>query len=168
VRGIRIWLDYPEVRRVQPAVIYVASQGYGRGGPLGEAPAFGPLASAFAGATWLWNHPDVSYPGGSSLNHPDHIASKLGVVAVLADRRTPLHRPRGARDAPCCRSETRVPLIAAVAEKVHSVPEVVRARDNVYPRGTRRTGGASRMASVPPHGPVRLRHVRGRGRPDVR
>jgi benzylsuccinate CoA-transferase BbsF subunit len=82
---VRAWgLDYPEVRRVRPAVIYVASQGYGRGGPLGEAPAFGPLATAFAGATWLWNHPDVSYPCGSSLNHPDHIAGKLGAVAVLA------------------------------------------------------------------------------------
>ena len=82
---VRAWgLDYPDVRRVHPAVIYVASQGYGRGGPLGEAPAFGPLATAFAGATWLWNHPDVSYPCGSSLNHPDHIAGKLGAVAVLA------------------------------------------------------------------------------------
>jgi crotonobetainyl-CoA:carnitine CoA-transferase CaiB-like acyl-CoA transferase len=82
---VRAWgLDYPDVQRVHPGVIYVASQGYGRGGPLGEAPAFGPLASAFAGATWLWNHPDASYPAGSSLNHPDHIASKLGAVAVLA------------------------------------------------------------------------------------
>src|SRR5439155_50854 len=35
-------------------------------------------------ANWLWNHPDAPYPAGSSLNHPDHIASKLGVVAVLA------------------------------------------------------------------------------------
>ena len=77
-------LDYPDVRRVQPAIVYVASQGYGRGGPLGEAPAFGPIAAAFAGATWLWNHPDAPYPAGSSLNHPDHIASKLGAVAVLA------------------------------------------------------------------------------------
>ena len=82
---VQAWgLDYPDVRRVHPPVIYVASQGYGRGGPLGQAPAFGPLATAFAGATWLWNHPDVPYPGGSSLNHPDHIAGKLGAVAVLA------------------------------------------------------------------------------------
>src|SRR5207249_5154984 len=51
---------------------------------LGEVPAFGPLNSAFAGANWLWNHPDAPYPAGSSLNHPDHIASKLAVVAVLA------------------------------------------------------------------------------------
>ena len=32
--------------------------------PLGETSAFGPLNSAFAGVTWLWNHPDAPYPGG--------------------------------------------------------------------------------------------------------
>jgi benzylsuccinate CoA-transferase BbsF subunit len=65
-------------------VIYLASQGFGRGGPLGEASAYGPLNSAFAGVTWLWNHPEPQYPAGSSLNHPDHIAAKLAAVAVLA------------------------------------------------------------------------------------
>jgi len=77
-------LDYEHVRRVRPDVIYIASQGFGRGGPLGEAQAFGPLNSSFAGVNWLWNHPDPPYPAGVSLNHPDHIASKLAAVAVLA------------------------------------------------------------------------------------
>jgi crotonobetainyl-CoA:carnitine CoA-transferase CaiB-like acyl-CoA transferase len=77
-------LDYEDVRRVCPEVIYVASQGFGRGGPLGEVSAYGPLNSAFAGVTWLWNHPDAPYPAGASLNHPDHVAAKLAAVAVLA------------------------------------------------------------------------------------
>jgi crotonobetainyl-CoA:carnitine CoA-transferase CaiB-like acyl-CoA transferase len=77
-------LDYEDVRARRPDVVYLTSQGYGRGGPLGELPAFGPLNFAFAGGTWLWNHADAPYPAGSSLNHPDHVASKLGVVAVLA------------------------------------------------------------------------------------
>jgi crotonobetainyl-CoA:carnitine CoA-transferase CaiB-like acyl-CoA transferase len=82
---VRNWgLDYEHVRRVRPDVIYVASQGFGRGGPLGEAPSFGPLNSSFAGCNWLWNHPEAPYPAGSALNHPDHIASKLAAVGVLA------------------------------------------------------------------------------------
>jgi len=82
---VRKWgLDYEDVRRLRADVVYVASQGFGRGGPLGEASAYGPLNSAFAGVTWLWNHPDAPYPAGSSLNHPDHIAAKLTAVAVLA------------------------------------------------------------------------------------
>ena len=80
----RLGLGYAAVREVRPDVIYVSSQGYGRGGPFGRAPAYGPLAAAFAGATWLWNHPDAPYPAGSSLEHPDHLAGKLASVAVLA------------------------------------------------------------------------------------
>jgi crotonobetainyl-CoA:carnitine CoA-transferase CaiB-like acyl-CoA transferase len=82
---VRAWgLDYEDVRRLRPDIIYIASQGYGRGGPLGEVSAYGPLNSAFAGVTWLWNHPDAPYPAGSALNHPDHVAAKLSAVAVLA------------------------------------------------------------------------------------
>jgi benzylsuccinate CoA-transferase BbsF subunit len=65
-------------------VIYIATQGFGRGGPLGEASAFGPLNSTFAGFNWLWNHPEAPYPAGVALNHPDHVASRMAGVAVLA------------------------------------------------------------------------------------
>jgi benzylsuccinate CoA-transferase BbsF subunit len=80
----RCGLDYPQVRALRRDVIYYASQAFGRGGPLGEASAYGPLNSAFAGLTWLWNHPDAPYPAGTSLNHPDHIAAKLAACAILA------------------------------------------------------------------------------------
>ena len=77
-------LDYADVRALRPDIIYYASQAFGRGGPLGEASAYGPLNSAFAGVTWLWNHPDPPYPAGCALNHPDHIAAKLAAAAILA------------------------------------------------------------------------------------
>jgi benzylsuccinate CoA-transferase BbsF subunit len=47
-------------------------------------PAFGPLNASYCGVQWLWNPPDAPYPAGTSLNHPDHVASKLAAVAVLA------------------------------------------------------------------------------------
>jgi len=65
-------------------VIYVTSQGYGRGGPLGRVSAYGPLNSTFIGANLLWNHPDAPYPAGSSLNHPDHVVAKMSAASVLA------------------------------------------------------------------------------------
>jgi crotonobetainyl-CoA:carnitine CoA-transferase CaiB-like acyl-CoA transferase len=77
-------LDYERVRARNPGVVYVSSQGYGRGGPLGEMQSFGPLNSAFAGVHFLWNHADAPYPAGTSLAHPDHIAGKMTAVAVLA------------------------------------------------------------------------------------
>lgn len=77
-------LGYERMREVRPDLIYASSQGYGRGGPLGEMPAYGPLNSGFTGVHLLWNHPDAPYPCGTSLNHPDHIAGKLLAAAVLA------------------------------------------------------------------------------------
>ena len=79
----RLGLDYDDITAVNPSVVYVASQGYGRGGPMGEMKAFGPLNSSFAGVHMLWSHPDGPYPCGTSLNHPDHIASKMLTVGVL-------------------------------------------------------------------------------------
>ena len=67
-------LGYDAVRALNPRVVYASSQGYGRGGPLGEMPAYGPLNSGFSGVHMLWNHPDAPYPCGTSMNHPDHIA----------------------------------------------------------------------------------------------
>jgi crotonobetainyl-CoA:carnitine CoA-transferase CaiB-like acyl-CoA transferase len=77
-------LDYETVRRVRPDVIYLTSSGFGGTGPLAMAPSFGPLNASFAGVNWLWNFPDAPYPAGASLNHPDHVASKLATLAVLA------------------------------------------------------------------------------------
>jgi len=80
----RFGLDYENVRRMRSDVVYLSSQGFGKGGPLGDAPSFGPLNAAFSGAAFLWNHPDAPYPAGSSLEHPDHVAGQLAVIAVLA------------------------------------------------------------------------------------
>jgi benzylsuccinate CoA-transferase BbsF subunit len=77
-------IDYATVSARRPDVIYLSSQGYGATGPLAEAPAFGPLNASYCGVQWLWNHPASRYPAGTSLNHPDHIASKLAAVGVLA------------------------------------------------------------------------------------
>ena len=80
----KLGLDHDDLRAEKPELIYVASQGYGRGGPMGDKKAYGPLNAAFAGIHLLWSHPDGPYPSGTALNHPDHIAGKLLATAVLA------------------------------------------------------------------------------------
>ncbi len=80
----KLGLGWDDMSRLRPDLVYVCSQGYGRGGPMGKMPAYGPLNASFAGAHWLWNHADVLFPCGTTLNHPDHIAGKLLAVAVLA------------------------------------------------------------------------------------
>ena len=80
----KLGLDYDDLVDDNPGLVYVASQGYGRGGPMGEMKAWGPLNACFSGVQLLWSHPDGPYPCGTSLNHPDHIAGKLLATAVLA------------------------------------------------------------------------------------
>ena len=77
-------LDYERVRALKPDIIYISSQGFGRGGPYENYSSFGPNLPAVAGIIYLWNHPDNTSPVGGSLNHPDHIAGKQAAVAVLA------------------------------------------------------------------------------------
>ncbi len=86
----RLGLGPAAIRELNPRVVYASSQGFGRGGPLGMAPAWGQLNSCFTGAHHSWNLPDAPYPCGTSLNHPDHIAGKWLAALVVAalDRRT--------------------------------------------------------------------------------
>ena len=81
----KLGLDYDDLVADNPGLIYVASQGYGRGGPMGEMKAWGPLQLVLRRCPRPVEPPgDGPYPCGTSLNHPDHIAGKLLATAVLA------------------------------------------------------------------------------------
>ncbi|OAI40832.1 hypothetical protein AYO38_04945 [bacterium SCGC AG-212-C10] len=81
---MRKWgLDYESVRALRPDVIYLSSQGLGDG-PYGDYQTYGPNLQTFSGVTSQWAHPDDLFPVGSTLNHPDHVAGKQALVAVLA------------------------------------------------------------------------------------
>lgn len=77
-------LDYENVRKLNPQIIYVSSQGFGGGGPYSDYQAYGPMLSAASGLLSIWAQPDDPYPVGSNSPLPDHMASKYAVVAALA------------------------------------------------------------------------------------
>ncbi len=77
-------LDYEGVREFKPDIVYVSANGFGRGGPSEDFAAFGPNLAPHFGLTYLWGHPDDEFPIGAGINHPDHIAGKQGLMAVLA------------------------------------------------------------------------------------
>ncbi len=77
-------LDYEDVRQINPNIIYISSQGFGRGGPYSNYQAYGPMLSGASGMLSLWAHPDDPYPVGSNAPIPDHIASKYVVIAAIA------------------------------------------------------------------------------------
>jgi crotonobetainyl-CoA:carnitine CoA-transferase CaiB-like acyl-CoA transferase len=77
-------LDYDSVRKLNPQIIYVSSQGFGGGGPYSDYQAYGPMLSSTSGVLSIWAQPDDPYPVGSNAPHPDFIASKHVVIAAIA------------------------------------------------------------------------------------
>jgi len=76
-------LDYENIRKVNPEIIYISSQGFGGGGPHSDYPAYGPMLSSASGMLSMWKHPQDPYPVGSNSPLPDHMASKQVVIAIL-------------------------------------------------------------------------------------
>ncbi len=76
--------DYESVRRINPSIIYLSSQGFGIGGPYSNYQAYGPMISGASGMLSLWAQPDDPYPVGSNSPIPDHMASKYLVMAAIA------------------------------------------------------------------------------------
>jgi crotonobetainyl-CoA:carnitine CoA-transferase CaiB-like acyl-CoA transferase len=77
-------LDYESVRKVKPDIVYLSTQGWGGGGPYSGFTSYGPHAPSAGGLLYMWNYFDVDHPGGVALNHPDHIAAKLGLIPLIA------------------------------------------------------------------------------------
>jgi benzylsuccinate CoA-transferase BbsF subunit len=77
-------LGYAKIREANPRIIYISSQGFGRGGPDEHNPTFGPNLVASFGLQSLWSHPSERIGVGATINHPDHLAGKVGLVAVMA------------------------------------------------------------------------------------
>lgn len=75
-------LDFAGARALRPGIAYLRSQGLGTG-PYDGYQTYGPNLQTFAGVTHQWAHPDDPYPVGTTLNHPDHIAGKQSLVALI-------------------------------------------------------------------------------------
>ncbi len=76
--------DYESVRKINPEIIYVSSQGFGQGGPYSDYQAYGPMLSGASGMLSVWSHPDDPFPVGSNAPIPDHMASKYLVMAAIS------------------------------------------------------------------------------------
>jgi len=76
--------DYESVRKLKPDIVYISSQGFGRGGPHADYPAYGPMLASASGMLSLWKQPEDPFPAGSNSPLPDFMASKFAVIAILA------------------------------------------------------------------------------------
>ncbi|MEU7740871.1 CoA transferase [Nonomuraea sp. NPDC049158] len=78
-------LGYDVISELNPGVIMADSSALGPTGPWSRRMGYGPLVRASAGLTGLWRDTEVEagFCDGITI-YPDHIAARVGAVAVLA------------------------------------------------------------------------------------
>ncbi len=79
----RLGLDYDSVKKINPEIIYISSQGFGKGGPYSAHKGYGPTLCAASGLISLWAQPDDEFGCGGTFPHPDNAVSWQGTLAVL-------------------------------------------------------------------------------------
>ncbi|MCW2541825.1 MAG: hypothetical protein JWN95_3550 [Frankiales bacterium] len=78
-------LGYRELVQRNPGIVMADSSAFGPTGPWSRRMGYGPLVRASCGLTDLWRYPDIagSFSDASTI-FPDHVAARVGAVAVLA------------------------------------------------------------------------------------
>lgn len=84
----RLGVDYDTLRALNPRLIYCEISGYGREGPMGEAPGYDVMLQAFSGMISTMGEPDGNYARASfspvDIGTGMHALS--GVLAALLER----------------------------------------------------------------------------------
>ena len=86
-RGVleKLGLAADELRQLNPGLIIVSSQLFGRAGGWSDWRGFGPSARGAGGLSGLWRYPDdeTGFADSTSV-FPDHFVGRLGALAALA------------------------------------------------------------------------------------
>lgn len=79
---IRLGLDYPTLKEINPTLIMVCASGYGATGPDRDALAYGTVLESYSGLSLL-----IGYKGGSPMGCDipisDHLSACLSALAVI-------------------------------------------------------------------------------------
>lgn len=86
----RLGLDYAEVSRRNPRIIYASTSGFGQDGPYSDRPALDPSVQALSGLVSITGHPDgpparVGYSIGDMAGG---IFTTVGILGALVERQT--------------------------------------------------------------------------------
>lgn len=78
-------LDAGTLAAVNPALIIADSSAFGSSGPWSARMGYGPLVRAVTGMTLAWRYPgDPESFADSVTIYPDHVAGRVGAIAVIA------------------------------------------------------------------------------------
>ena len=82
-RVLESWgLDYEEMCRLRPDVVYLSCSGFGHSGPLRDYSTWGPTSQALSGLTLMSGLPGHP-PAGFGYSYMDHTAGYYAAMAIL-------------------------------------------------------------------------------------
>ncbi|GLX02672.1 CoA transferase [Microtetraspora sp. NBRC 16547] len=128
----RFGIDLAELRRANPELITLSSQMMGPYGPWRGWRGYGANTQPPGGLTYLWSYPDLPEPIGTNLAFPDHVAGRLGALAVVACLLSP---SRSARHVDLVQAEVGINLLAELYLRESLEPGSVRPAGNASPEG---------------------------------
>lgn len=131
-RVFRRWgLDYPELRRLNPSVVYISASGFGHSGPYETYDTWGPTAQAFNGLTSISGLPGHE-PAGWGWSYMDVVGGGMGTVAVLAALH---HRMTSGQGQHVDMSQVEAGLALNGPSLLHAVAESRNLREEDFPPG---------------------------------
>jgi benzylsuccinate CoA-transferase BbsF subunit len=77
-------LDYDNVKKLKPEIIYYAGSGYGRSGPAKSRPSYAEIVEAYDGSTYLNGYPGVGPATVGVSPWTDGIQAMHGAFAIMA------------------------------------------------------------------------------------
>jgi crotonobetainyl-CoA:carnitine CoA-transferase CaiB-like acyl-CoA transferase len=78
-------IDHATISKINPRIIMSDSSAFGATGPWAERMGYGPLVRAATGLTLAWRYGDDPESFSDSITiYPDHVAGRIGAMAVTA------------------------------------------------------------------------------------
>jgi crotonobetainyl-CoA:carnitine CoA-transferase CaiB-like acyl-CoA transferase len=82
---VSLGFSHDALAAINPGIITAESSAFGPRGPWSGRLGYGPLVRALAGLSGLWAYPDRPHSfSDASTVYPDHTASRIGALSVLA------------------------------------------------------------------------------------
>jgi len=128
-------IDHATISKINPRIVMSDSSAFGATGPWAERMGYGPLVRAATGLTLAWRYGDDPESFSDSITiYPDHVAGRIGAMAVTALLIRRLRTGQGG-SASVAQSEVMLNHFAADVARA-SLGETAAAsqwRDGVFP-----------------------------------
>lgn len=139
-------IDHATISKLNPRIIMAESSAFGSSGPWAGRMGYGPLVRAATGLTLAWRYPDDPESFSDSITiYPDHVAGRIGAMAVTALLIRRLRTGRGGRASV---AQSEVMLSQFAAEVARASLGQRQAVPSEWPQGVYATAGDDEWCAV--------------------